>query len=151
MLGSLWIMGITCLKVCLAKSLCLSPAFLLLLDTQWTWKTFLFMEMEKKNVFLFLLTTVIKDFYGRVTTEVGFISPSLPWLFGIKSTCVSVVGNFWEVPGPQWNWFLLYFLLYRKLIPDTSPAMLVSSANVSLALHLLFLNHETLLGKVIII
>lgn len=32
----------------------------------------------EKNAFLFLLTIVIKDFYGRVTTEVGFISPSLP-------------------------------------------------------------------------
>lgn len=47
--------------------------------------------------------------------------------------------------------FLLCFLFCRKHIPHTSVAMLVSSANVSLALHLLFLNHELLLGKVIII
>lgn len=47
--------------------------------------------------------------------------------------------------------FLLCFPFCRKHIPHTSAAMLVSSANVSLALHLLFLNHEMLLGKVIII
>lgn len=47
--------------------------------------------------------------------------------------------------------FLLCFPFCRKHIPHTSVATLVSSANVSLALHLLFLNHEMLLGKVIII
>lgn len=126
-LCSLWITGITQPKVLLNSiALCLSCSplsrltwiciFLPLLNTQWTWKTFLCVTVEipVKVQKRFMCSFSHSSQFLEVFLENSPLRTKLNLDYGIKPTWSTFLGNFWKIRCCQWNLFFTLLPILQK-------------------------------------